>query len=128
MRLAMTSPRNESVRIQPSIRPQAVSVRFQTAFPELTELFDWLNGAMYAGARWPATLKTYLAKIEPNRTATLTDEVLDVGSMGLSKERDVGVLVCAVLGLDEKLLEEEHITASRFLDQLKSTLLALVAA
>jgi len=115
------------VRLKRDANPTVISGRLQSAFPELTEYFSWLNGGVQAGADGQALLHSYLKRIGPNRTAELTSEVHDVLVMGLTKERDVETLVCVVLGLNRPVLANEANGAVEYLILLRDQLLNVMA-
>ncbi len=116
------------LRLKPNVNPTVISGRLQSAFPELTEYFSWLNGGIQAGADGQALLRSYLTRIGPSHTAKLTSEVHDVLVMGLTKERDVETLVCVVLGLNRTVLAKEANGAVDFLIMLRDQLLIMMAA
>ncbi len=115
------------LRLKRNTNPTVIS-RLQSAFPELTEYFSWLNGGVQAGADGQALLRSYLKRIGPNDAAKLISEVHDVLVMGLTKERDVETLVCVVLGLNRTVLANEANGAVDFLIKLRDELLTMMAA
>ena len=48
------------LRLKRDANPTVISGRLQSAFPELTEYFSWLNGGVQAGADGQALLRSYL--------------------------------------------------------------------
>ncbi len=115
------------LRLKRDANPTVISGRLQSAFPELTEYFSWLNGGVQAGADGQALLRSYLKRIGPSHTAKLTSEVHDVLVMGLTKERDVETLVYVVLGLNRTVLANEANGAVEFLIMLRDQLLNVMA-
>src|SRR5487761_2106050 len=81
--------------------------RMRKAFPELSAWFAWLNGGYFAGAEWESLLVTYIERIGRSRVERLRREVRDAQNMGPSDDLDLDVLVCNVLGLDERVLVSE---------------------
>ena len=108
--------------------PTVVGVRFHMAFPELTELFAWLNEGVSAGAAWKGLVDRHLKKIGPDRAVGLAAEACDILAMGLTKDRDIETLVCYVMGLDRAVLISETIDSPEFLVRLREHVVGAVAA
>ena len=101
--------------------------RMRKAFPELSAWFAWLNGGYFAGAKWESLLVTYIGRIGQSRVERLRREVRDAQNMGPSDELDLDVLVCNVLGLDERVLISEAKTPGGLLADFEHALPELVS-